>query len=223
MYSNRDLIMLSKNGQSSESFYKKERTGSWSSFSLFMFCLQMEEIKLKEAIIGSVDDVVGGKDHFKDALLAAMYSQVEFLRSELSQKNSIIQTLLARNRVESDQANKTMTVAGDRDKNDVEDEFVDNEREVSENARRKLMRKVSFVNSRENFDDLEDASEIPKCCETWNRYRRSAEKQLDEGYAGDEEGICEDDVEKKLKLPLLPSCKSSKDGLRDISFAGNHL
>ena len=48
------------------------------------------------SLSSGIDCTLNTKDNFKDALLAALYSQVEFLRNELNEKNLLIRTLIIR-------------------------------------------------------------------------------------------------------------------------------
>ena len=118
----------------------------------------VEEEKLKAAI-GSVDEIVGGRNCFKDALLAAMYSQVEFLRGELVEKNAIIQSLLERSKNDVLRGGGVIRAATDVEmEEEVKDlehhyETIDDRSDldtVSENLRRKLLRKVGFVSDQKS-------------------------------------------------------------------------
>ena len=48
------------------------------------------------SISSTIDCTLNTQDNYKDALLAALYSQVEFLRNELNEKNLLIRTLIIR-------------------------------------------------------------------------------------------------------------------------------
>ena len=48
------------------------------------------------SLSGAIDCTLNAKDNYKDALLAALFSQVEFLRNELNEKNLLIRTLIIR-------------------------------------------------------------------------------------------------------------------------------